>query len=156
MEQEQKQENHESIASGLPETTNELTTALAEVQTRVTDLEKVIAHKDDEIATLIQSKDSLDGKIHSLNRSLAEAVSGYRTMVVQANPEIPAEMVIGDTVEAIVESMKQARALVNKVRKNLETDLLATHFPAGAPERGTPVLDLSPREKIRQGIETRK
>jgi len=156
MEQEQKQENKETNTTDQQGTTDELTKMLAEVRARVTELEKVLVDKNDEIASLRQQKDNLDGKIISLDRSMAEAVSSYRKMVIQANPEIPPEMVTGNTIETIVDSMKQAKALVDKVRKDLETDMRATRFPAGAPERGTPVLDLSPREKIRQGIETRK
>jgi len=156
MEQEQKQENKETTTGDLSGTTDELTGALAEVKARVSGLEKVIGEKDAEIATLKQLKGNLDSKISDLDRSLAEAVSGYRSMIIQVNPEIPAEMVIGDTVETIVESVKQAKALVNKVRKDLETDMQAIRFPAGSPERGTPVFDLSPREKIRHGLEAGK
>ncbi len=156
MEQEQKQEIQQSTASGFAATEDELTKALAGVKTRVAELEEILARKNDEIVTLTLSKDNLDKKIEALSKSLAEAVNGYRSMVVQANPEIPVEMLGGNTIEAVGESLKQAKELVTKVKKRLETDLMGSHIPSGAPERSIPVFDLSPREKIRQGIETRK
>lgn len=152
MEQERTQEHRGPSADVQPETTDQLMKAFSEAKARVAEIEAALSLKDTEIASLKQAKDSLDTKAQSLDRSLAEAVSGYRSMVVQANPQIPAEMVGGDTVAAIAESLKQAKALVGKVRESLEADLLASRFPAGAPERGAPLLDLSPREKIRQGI----
>jgi hypothetical protein len=156
MEQGQKQEIHETADVTLSTTEDELTKTLADVKAHVNELEDILINKDSEISTLTQLKDNLEKQIEGLNRSLMDAVSGYRAMVIQSNHEIPEEMLSGDTIEAIGESLKRAKTLVGKVRKSLETDLLTSQFPAGAPERSVPVLDMSPREKILHGIENQK
>ncbi len=125
---------------------------LAEARDRVTELEKALTGRESEIAELKQGRTSLETRVADLSRSLAEMVEGYRSLVVAANPGVPAELIGGDSLAAISESLNKAKALVQHVRQGLEADLRSARFPAGAPERGAPDLNLSPREKIQQGI----
>jgi len=125
---------------------------LAQAKARIAELEGALAGKDDEIASLTRSQANLEAKVKDLNSSLAEAVSGYRTMVVQTNPDVLPELINGETVAALGESLRQAKALVGKVREGLEAELSRARFPAGSPERGRGDVDLSPIEKIQRGI----
>ncbi len=119
----------------------------------VAELEQVIANKDTEIATMKQAKGELEERLKTLSNSLGEAVASYRTMVVKANPEVIEELVGGDTIEAINESLKKAKTLVSKVRQGLEAEISLAKVPAGAPERTSPDISaLSPREKIQYAI----
>jgi hypothetical protein len=80
-------------------------------------------------------------------------VAGFRTMVVRTNPEIPEEMVNGETIEEVNESLDKAKALVGRVRQELEASISRARVPAGAPERAAPDLSaLSPGEKIRYAL----
>ena len=80
-------------------------------------------------------------------------MAGYKSMVVQANPEIVEELINGDTVESINDSLEKAKVLVNKVRQGIETEVSLAKVPAGAPERTSPDLStLSAREKIQYAI----
>ena len=85
-----------------------------------------------------------------LRQDLALATAKYRALLLQANPEVPEELVAGDTVEAVEASFLAAREVVEKVRSRLEARLAAEpRIGAGAPPRGAADLSaLSPREKI--------
>lgn len=130
---------------------------MAGANARLIELEQVIAIKDDEIAAMKQSRTELEERLNTISNSLAEAVSGYRAMVAQSNPEVIEELISGDTIEAINDSLDRAKALVSKVRQGLETEISLAKVPAGAPERTSPDLSaLSPREKIQYAIGGRK
>ena len=147
-------------------------------QSRITELEASLAQKEGElsradarIAELEQMVAELEGKVATINESLAEseqklaeaesalslAVASYRAMVVQANPEVLEELVTGDTIESINESLSKAKTLVSKVKQGLEAEISSAKVPAGAPPRILPDLSaLSPREKIQYAIGGKK
>ena len=128
-------------------------TRLSETEARITELERIIADRDGELATLQQTITKSDEALTSVKNSLTQAVSSYRAMVVEANPDIPDELVTGDSVEVINQSLENARALVSRVKQGLEVEASKTRVPAGAPQRTPPDLSaLSPREKIQHAI----
>ena len=127
--------------------------ALDKVKARMLELEQTVAAKDEEIAGLRQFSAELEGRLTALGSSLGEAVASYRAAVVQANPEVIEELISGDTIEAVNESLSQAKLLVSKVREGVEAEISLARVPAGAPERTSPDLSgLSPREKIQYAI----
>ena len=126
---------------------------LTKANAHLIELEQAVAGKDNEIATLKQSKDELEERLTTISDSLAKAVTNYKATVIQANPEVVEELITGDTIESINESLGQAKTLVSKVRQGLEVEISMTRVPAGAPERTSPDLSaLSPREKIQYAI----
>ncbi len=130
---------------------------LAKANAHLVDLEQTVASKDSEIATLKQAEAELEERLTTVSNSLTEAVTSYKTMAIQANPEVIEELISGDTIESINESLNKAKALVSKVRQGLETEIALAKVPAGAPERTSPDLSaLSPREKIQYAIAGRK
>ena len=132
-------------------------TRLSEAEARIADLEQMIADRDSEIATLKQTMAESDKALDDVKNSLAQAVASYRAQVVQANPDIPDELITGDSIEAIDQSLESAQALVSRVKKGLEVEASKTRVPAGAPQRTPPDLSaLSPREKIQYAIGGKK
>ena len=130
-----------------------LTRELESRNATITELEQVVASKDSEIVILKQAVAESDRKLAELNESLAQAVASYRAMVAEANPEVPDELITGDTIDAINESLENARALIDRVKQGIAAEVSKTKIPVGAPQR-TP-LDLSvlsPREKIQYAI----
>jgi DNA repair exonuclease SbcCD ATPase subunit len=116
-------------------------------------MEKALADKDGEITTMKQGLDDSRRMLDEFGKSLPQAVSAYRELAVQANPGLPAEMVKGNTIEEINESLKSARAIVEKVRQEMDTEAARVRVPAGAPQRVPLDLSaLSPREKIQYAI----
>jgi len=66
---------------------------------------------------------------------------------------VPAELLTGDTIEAINESLKSALALIDRVKQEIEAEASRTKVPTGAPQRAPLDLSvLSPREKIQYAI----
>ena len=130
----------------------------------ITELEGLVAQKDEEltktnarITELEQAVAESEEKLTTIQNSLAEAVAGYKAMVVQANPEVLEELVTGDTVDSINDSLNKAKTLVSRVRQGLETEISGAKIPAGAPQRTPPDLSaLSPREKIQYAIGGKK
>ena len=120
---------------------------------RLEELEEAMAGKDAEIAALKQDRDELEDRLSVLNKALADSVAGYRAMVVQSNPDIIEELITGDTIDAIDESLEKAKALVSRVRQGVEAEISMARVPAGAPERTPPDLSsLTAREKIQYAI----
>jgi len=130
---------------------------IVRAKARIAELEEVATTSMDEMASLRQSMVELEGRLSGSTKSLVEAVSRYREMVIQDNPEIPAELISGDSIDSVDESLRNAKSLVGKVRQGLETEVSLGRVPAGAPERRSPELSaLSPREKIQYGIGGKK
>jgi len=140
------------------------TTRVAELEQLVASKERELAAKDSRIAELEQAVADRDSQIAVLNQSLAElesrlsqAVEAYRALVVKANPAVPEELIVGDSIEEIDQSLANAQVLIDRVRQELEVEIAAAKIPAGAPLR-TP-LDfsaLSPKEKIQYAIGERR
>ena len=130
---------------------------LAEAGNRVTGLEQELVGRNEDIAALEQSRVELEERLSSVSDSLAEAVASYKAVVIERNPEVMEELISGDTIEAIDESLEKAKNLIGRVRQGLETEISQTKVPAGAPERRAPdVSALSPREKIQYAIGDRR
>ena len=138
----------------------ELETILASAslpEAKVTALEQVIATRDSDIVTLKQTASESDVIASEAKQSLANAVSAYKKAAAQANPAIPAEIITGDTIEAVDQSLESAKALVDQVRQSLAAETAAGKVPAGAPARTPPDLSaLSPREKIQYAVGEKK
>ena len=120
-------------------------------------LEQTVASKDGEIATLKQAVAEAEKKVAELGDALAQAVASYKAMVIEQNPGVLAELITGDTIEEIDGSLKNAQAIIERVRQELEAEVAKTKVPAGAPQRAPLDLSaLSPREKIQYAIGGRR
>jgi len=119
----------------------------------IDELQEALASRDTEIAGLKQTITEAEEKLTQINDSLAQTVASYRELVAAAHPEIPPELITGDSVESIDESLRNAQALVDKVKQGIEAEVSKTRVPAGAPQRMPLDLSvLSPREKIEYAI----
>ncbi len=120
---------------------------------KIAGLEKTLAEKEAEISALKQAAEISAEEQKRTGDKLAQAVSSYRSLVVKANPQIPAELISGDSVEAIDGSLARAKELVSRVKQGLEAENLKIRIPAGAPVRMPPDTGaLSAREKIQYAI----
>jgi DNA-binding PucR family transcriptional regulator len=116
-------------------------------------LEQNLAERDSEIAGLTQALDEARKANDELGQALTRAVAAYKEMVVKANPGLLPEMISGDTIDEIDESVKKARAVMERVRQEIEAEAARTKIPAGAPPRSPLDLSgLSAREKIQYAI----
>ena len=150
----------ESASSEIPEDeSNQIDTVqeLEQVRVKVLDLEASLAGKDGEISRADTRISELEQVVGELGDKLGQAVSSYRTLAVETNPQVPEELITGATVEEIRASLGRAINLVSRVKQELEAEIASYRVPIGAPER-TPInLEaLSPREKIEYAIGGRR
>jgi hypothetical protein len=124
----------------------------AGVQTRAEHLSDGEVHT----AELEKALAALREELHRAHIARREAVQRYRAALLAQSPELPAELVTGDTVEEVEAAVQRTRELVDRVREQLAMDT-GRVVPAGSPPRRPPDLDaLSPAEKIRLGLATRQ
>lgn len=130
---------------------------LSQSKDRIAELEQLLSGRDSEIGSVKQALAESESKLAAQKQSLAEAVSSYRTLVVQTNPGVVAGLVNGEDITSINESLKKAQDLVSRVRQGLEAEIAQTRVPAGAPQRTPPDLSgLSPIEKIQYALGGKK
>ncbi|MBN1189723.1 MAG: hypothetical protein JXA46_08220 [Dehalococcoidales bacterium] len=135
---------------------------------RISELEGLLAGKTEELnkagtrlaelessaSVAAAAVDEANSRADRLAESLKTVFSGYKSLIVQSNPDIPAELLTGDNVEALDGSLSRARELIEKVKKSIDSQKSTDRVPAGAPPRGAPdTSGLSSREKISQGVE---
>lgn len=91
-------------------------------------------------------------------RDLASvAVARYREAVLAAEPDLPPEMVRGESIEDVDASIAAARTMVARVRERVEARRPSERgFPAGAPARESSARGhLTARQKIAAGLQER-
>ena len=138
---------------GLERQLAEKALALGAANGRIAGMEAEGNKQREEIAALKSQQVAASGERDTLKGALAEAVKGYRELIIAANPVVPAELVGGETVAALAASLEKAKGLVGRVRQTVEAESAKSRIPAGAPVRTTPDFNtLSAREKIARGI----
>jgi chromosome segregation ATPase len=122
----------------------------------IAELKQALAVKESEITVLNQSLEEAKKRLDEAGKSLATAAGAYRELVVQTNPGVLAEMINGDSIEKINESLQSARAIMERARREVEAEAARVRVPAGAPQRAPMDLSaLTAREKIQYGLETK-
>ena len=100
----------------------------------------------------------------AITAAVADAAARYQALIVQTNPEIPAELIVGNTIAELEASLARGKSIVQKVKTNLDAQAQAAEslvdsvnpIPAGAPPRqGIDLSSLSPQEKIIEGLKQR-
>jgi len=138
----------------------QLQVAAADSEARAEHLESQVSELRDELARAqgeaLEREEELGTQNEALGGQLRSAAERYRALVLESSPELPAELVAGETVEEIEASLERAHETVSKVRGHLESQAQAGRVPVGAPARSAPDLSgLSAHEKIRYGLERR-
>jgi hypothetical protein len=125
--------------------------------TRTADLTRARQELEQSKATLSQRDAEAEGlraEIAAAREQGTVASQRYREAVLSREPELPADLVRGETVEEIDAAVERARQTVSQVRQHIEAQAQASRVPAGAPVRGAPDTSaLSPAEKIRLGLQ---
>ena len=120
---------------------------LSQVREELSQAESETQAREGELAGAREQAEALQAQV----RSSAER---YREAALQQSPELPAELVTGDTVEEVDQAIQRARETVSKVRGHLESQAQAGRVPVGAPPRSGPDFSaMSAEEKIRFGLQ---
>ena len=109
-----------------------------------------------ELAELRSALEQRDLEIEALRSRLASATARYREALLVAAPEIPEELVVGESPEEVETSLASARQMVERVRGQIESQIAGERVPSGAPVRGgQDFSDMSSREKIAHALTQR-
>ena len=71
----------------------------------------------------------------ALRTQLAEALQRYRELLLSKDPDVPPDMVEGDTIAELEASYTRASALVETLRLRSAEQAAQQRVPAGAPAR---------------------
>ena len=149
-------EEREDIAATLAEEQRERVeaeTAISERDARIGELEAALERTREEVVGKKEEVDNAWAEMTALREVKDVAVTGYRDALRLAHPELPADLILGDTPEELAASVAGAQALVEKVRAALQSERQAARMPAGAPvDSGPDLAGLSARDKIAAGV----
>ena len=160
----ENEENHETqeTQNTAPETDDleAIKARLEEEKKAKAAADAALAEKDDRIASLEsslseakQAVESLRAEGVAISEARDQAVAKYLDAVRLANPAIPQDAIVGETIEEIDAALAKAATIAESVKASLEAQAKQTKVPAGAPPRKEiSVEGLSPREKITAGI----
>ena len=124
---------------------------------RIFTLEKTLAEREMELNTVKKSAEKLQEALTVGEAELVRAAADYRKLVLQTNTDVTEELITGDSISEINESLSKAKTLISKVRQSVEKEIARTRVPVGSPGRQAPDLSaLSPREKIHYAIGGKK
>jgi uncharacterized phage infection (PIP) family protein YhgE len=138
--------DREARAAHLEETLAQLREEHGQLSASLNEAQAQLAARDDELAALRQEAEALQA-------SLKAAAGKYRDAVLARRPEVPPDLVGGETVEEVDEQLEAALRMVAQLRSHLESQAQAQRVPTGAPARRAPDLSaLSPAEKIVHGL----
>lgn len=161
--------NHEDIAT----MQEELEATRAEVerlQVTAADAEAQAAHLESQLAETrtelelargeaegrAKELDEAGERSQALEEQVRAAAERYRALALEHAPDLPEELVAGETVEQIEAALERARETVSKVRGRIESQAQAGRVPVGSPARSEPELGgLSTEQKIRYGLDHR-
>lgn len=118
--------------------------------------------------TEVETASAVEQALEATRRELEEqrhlalaAVARYRGAALAAEPELPPDLVTGETIEAVDASLAAARRAVAQIRQRLAeeseaAESFARGFPTGAPARLDVLTEgMSAAEKIARGLEQR-
>ena len=118
----------------------------SEQERRIGELEATLAQLQQQMA---EREQQVDGEVTALREQLSGAAAKYRALILTTAPEVPEELVRGETPQEVEASFAAAREMVEKVKTQLEAQAQSERVPTGAPARTPPDLGaLSPQEKI--------
>ena len=146
-------------------------TQLEEEKTAKAALEEAMAGKDSRIAELetaiseanviaseakaeVARNEAISAELSTIKEARDQAVTKYLDMAKALNPNIPEGIIGGETIAEIDQSIEKGKAIVEAVKKAMESEASAARIPAGAPTRGAISTEgMSPKEKIAYAIQ---
>jgi chromosome segregation ATPase len=147
----------ERLNAQLAETRDRVGFLEREVETlrrQVEEAKRTLSERDADLAAQADEIEALRAVAAAADGRLAAAARRYRDVLLAAEPELPADLIAGDSIEAVDESVARARTTVAQVRQHLEQQARELRVSPGAPARaGRDLAGLSAAEKIRLGLQ---
>lgn len=138
----------------------DLATARADAERlaeQLADREAYLAEQTERTAALHQQVDAARQETAQLRTTAANEsralTDRYRVALVESAPDVPPDLIRGDSAEELDRSLLTAREVVARVKAQAQAQV-GGRIPAGSPVRGAPSYGaLTPAELIRAGIQ---
>jgi DNA repair exonuclease SbcCD ATPase subunit len=125
----------------------------AQIREQVSAAQADLVARQEELEALNGQLSAVQAENQDLHARLQAAAGKYRQVLLAAAPEVPEELVTGESIEELEGSIEQARQTVLQVRERLESQAQAGRVPTGSPPRAAPDFSaLTSAEKIRIGL----
>ncbi len=112
-----------------------------------------LAAQSEAVAATAAEASALRAQLDEAAERQRAAAERYRDLVVRTEPALPADLIAGDSIDAVDASVEAARSMVGRVRAHIESQAQAGRVPAGAPPRSGPDLrGMTAEQKIRYGL----
>ncbi|GAI13448.1 unnamed protein product [marine sediment metagenome] len=118
----------------------------------IADLETKRGELESALSKAKQGSEASTAELASAKEARNQAVSKYLGMARAANPQVPEDMISGETIAEIDASVEKGKGLVAAVKKTLGSEAAAAKVPAGAPTRGESTEGMTNKELIAAGI----
>ena len=119
----------------------------------VAELRRRLGRREAEVSQRGEELERLQSALEEARSQRVEAVQRYRDAALAREPELPADLVAGESIGEVEAALSRARETVAQVRQRIEEQAQSLRVPSGAPARVEPdVSDLSASEKIRLGL----
>jgi chromosome segregation ATPase len=126
---------------------------LSEARRQLTVATATLAEREEALRAQTAAAEDLRAVVEAAAARARDDAACYRALVLAHEPDLPADLVTGDSIASLEQSLHQARQTVAQVRQHIEKQAHARRVPAGAPVRSSPDLSgLTPAEKIRLGM----
>ncbi|MSQ22753.1 MAG: hypothetical protein EXR53_05550, partial [Dehalococcoidia bacterium] len=123
--------------------------AVVDLGPALAEARSVLQERDASLAEVRGVLAQRDVELQTLRHQLVSATAHYRQALLAAAPEIPEELVSGNSPEEVEASMARARQMVERIRSRIEAQIAEQRLPTGAPIRSVPDIScLSAQEKI--------
>lgn len=118
---------------------------LTEIESLLKERELVITDLQNTLTATKSAADKSAGDVKERELIIAKTLTALRLSLLQAHPDIPEELLTGQNVAELQDSLVKATVLVAKIKAQAPVVM----GPAGAPARSGPDWStMSPREKI--------
>jgi DNA repair exonuclease SbcCD ATPase subunit len=151
------QEDQDKVST--PDELDAVKAQLEEEQKAKSALEQAMAEKDARLAELDaalseakQGSEASATELAAVKEARDQAVTKYLGMAKASNPQVPGDMISGETIEEIDAAVEKGKGLVSAVKKTLESETAAAKVPAGAPTRGETTEGMSNKDMIAAGL----
>ena len=125
---------------------------MGELQAEISEKGALVESQAQELTILQTAGAESETKLSGLAESLTDALKRYRDLALVTVPDAVADLVVGDTIDAIDASLAGAKTLVDRVKTSLEASA-AESVSSGSPERtGEDWRDKTSKEKIAHGL----
>jgi chromosome segregation ATPase len=119
----------------------------------IAELRRQVAAQEESMAAQAIELEDVRRAVAEAQAATREAVGRVRQSILDREPDLPQELVAGETVADLDESASQARQTVAQIRQHLEQQAQSLRVPAGAPVRvAADVSGMTASEKIRAGL----